>query len=74
MQQYTILCEATVHLTAEADSPEEALKVWQRWRSRWDHVPIDSDAVVILADSSPRVLDSNMKVVHAEKGSEKETR
>ena len=37
-------------------------------------VPINNDAVVILADSSPRVLDSNMKVVHVEKGSEKETR
>ena len=38
MQQYTILCEATVHLTAEADNPEEALKVWQRWRLQCDHV------------------------------------
>jgi len=67
MQQYTILCEATVHLAAEADSPEEALTIWQRWRSQCDHVPIDNDAVLILADSSPRVLDSNMKVIHVEK-------
>ena len=67
LKQYTIVCGATVHLTAEADRPEEALKVWQRWRSRWDHVRIDNDAVVILGDSSPRVLDSSMKVVHIEK-------
>jgi len=38
MQQYTILCEATVHLTTEADNAEEALKVWQRWRLQCDHV------------------------------------
>ncbi len=67
MQQYTILCEATVHLAVEADSPEEALKVWQRWRSQCDHVPIGNDAMVILADSSPRVLDSDMTVLHVEK-------
>lgn len=67
MPSYTIIAEATVRLTVETDTAREALAVWKKWRARRDHLNVADDAVVLLADTSPKVLDSDMKVVPVER-------
>ncbi len=67
MPSYTIIAEATVRLTVETDTAREALAVWKKWRAGRDHLNVADDAVVLLADTSPKVLDSDMKVVPVER-------
>lgn len=61
-----IIAEATVRLTVETDAPREALAVWKKWRAERDHLNVADDAVVLLADTPPNVLDGDMKVVPVE--------
>ena len=67
MPSYTIVAEARVHLTVETETAREAIEIWDKWRAGRDHLNVADDAVVLLADTSPKVLDGDMKVVHVEK-------